>query len=89
MKKYSKEDYLKADHQLNVVYAKIRDNTVSVYGSVTKEGVRKTQRRWIAYRDAWVVFGSIKCPGVSESSWKTMITKERIHDLQFLVENQY
>ncbi len=89
LEKYSNTDFNKADHALNAVYAKIKDNTIKVYGAVTKEGVRKTQRSWILYRDAWAWFGVIKCPESTEFWWKTMITKERTIQLHALVENQY
>jgi uncharacterized protein YecT (DUF1311 family) len=88
-KKYSKKDFYEADGQLNGIYTKIKDNTTKIEGSVTKEGVRKTQRSWIQYRDAWAVFGTTKCPDSTEFWWKTMITNERIKQLEVLVDNQY
>ena len=88
-KTHSMKDFKEADNKLNNIYKKIKDNTIAIYGSVTKEGVRKTQRSWLLYRDAWAHFGIIKCPSSSEFWWKTMITKERIIQLQELVESQY
>jgi hypothetical protein len=89
IKKYPQNDFLESDGKLNKVYSKIKDNTISIYGSVTKEGVKKTEIKWIQYRDAWVTFASIKCPLIPGIWWKTMITNERIEELQNLVDNQY
>ena len=40
-------------------------------------------------QEARVVFGPVLCPGASESSWKTRITRQSIRQFQELVENQY
>ncbi len=89
LNKYLRKDFNETDKKLNSVYSKIKDDTLAIYGSVTKAGVRKTQRKWLLYRDAWAHFGTIKCPTSTEFWWKTMITKERIIQLQDLVESQY
>jgi uncharacterized protein YecT (DUF1311 family) len=56
------------------------------WGTVTKEGIKSTQRKWIRYRDAWVVFGGVRCPEITDTSWKTLITRERIAQLQDFVD---
>jgi uncharacterized protein YecT (DUF1311 family) len=89
LKNYLSGDFNEADRKLNIVYSKIKDNTIAISGTVTKEGVRKTQRSWLLYRDAWARFGTTKCLMSTEFWWKTMITKERIIQLQELVEGQY
>jgi uncharacterized protein YecT (DUF1311 family) len=88
IKKYSTQNLFEIDSKLSRVFYKIKENKMAIYGSVTKEGVRKTQRKWIQYRDAWVVFAAIKCHRGTEISWKTMITNERIKQLQELVDQQ-
>jgi uncharacterized protein YecT (DUF1311 family) len=88
IKKYSVQNFVQADSKLNSVYSRIKQNKTTIYGSVTKDGVRKTQRKWIQYRNAWVLFAAVKCPFEMEISWKTMITNERIKQLQELVDAQ-
>jgi hypothetical protein len=52
------------------------------YGTVTQDNIREVQRIWLTYRDAWVAFGKIKCPQISEDSLKTLFTKERTSQLK-------
>ena len=79
---YSAKDYAAADKELNSLYLKIMKDKDFSWGTVTKEGIRSTQRKWIRYRDAWVEFGAVRCPGVTAASWNTMITQERIAQLR-------
>ncbi|HWK05087.1 MAG TPA: lysozyme inhibitor LprI family protein [Puia sp.] len=86
---YTAQDFIAADKELNSIYSKIMNDKTTKWGietTVTKEGIRSTQRKWILYRDAWVDFGAVRCPGVTDISWKTLITKERVSQLQSFVE---
>lgn len=56
------------------------------YTTITKEGVRNTQRAWLKYRDAWVAFGHLKYPSVSPQSWKALLTERRIKTLEHLLD---
>ena len=58
-----------------------RTLTQSYWGTVTKEQIKKTQREWILYRDAWVEFMRIHCPDINENSIKTILTEERAEQL--------
>ena len=51
------------------------------YGTVTREGVRITQRAWLAYRDAWVALGAARYPSVAPHAWKALLTQRRIEQL--------
>ena len=83
----SPQEFQKADEELNETYLKIMNTKKPQWGTVTKEAIRSAQRSWIKYRDAWVVFGAVRCPQLSETSWKTLLTKERTRQLQnFLYE---
>jgi len=84
--KYSAQDFIDADKELNLLYSKIMNGQLPVWGTVTKEGIRSTQRAWIRYRDAWVAFGAVRCPEMTDISWKTFITKERVSQLQELAD---
>ena len=57
-------------------------------GTVAKEGVRATQKLWLAYRDAWARFGAAVRPSVPEKVWRTWVTEKRTRQLkQLLVED--
>jgi uncharacterized protein YecT (DUF1311 family) len=84
--KYSSQDFIKADKKLNAIYSKIMKTKKPAWGTITKEGIKETQRQWIQYRDAWVIFGAIRCPKMTSDSWRTMITKERIEQLEDFVD---
>jgi uncharacterized protein YecT (DUF1311 family) len=90
--RYSLSDFEKADKALNLIYSKIMNQKESewsrIEGAITKEGIKKTQKKWILYRDAWVSFGTAKCPEASSISLKTLITKERVKQLQELSEDK-
>jgi uncharacterized protein YecT (DUF1311 family) len=87
---FSYQDYLLADQELNNLYLKIINKKEEDWdkfpGSITKEGVKQTQRQWIKYRDSWVIFGKTKCPQISKSSWMTWLTRQRIDQLQELAD---
>jgi uncharacterized protein YecT (DUF1311 family) len=82
---YSQQDFDAADKELNKVYAKLMHNWENL-GTITKEGIRSTQRAWISYRDAWVTFAGTRCSLVTAASIKTLLTNERISQLNDLIE---
>jgi uncharacterized protein YecT (DUF1311 family) len=55
------------------------------YGTVTRADVRTAERAWIVYRDAWVVFGAVAAPAVSEDAWVTWLTEARTQQLSELI----
>ncbi len=83
---YSNDDFIKADKELNLVYRKIMNCKTFEWGTVTQEQIKSVEIKWIKYRDAWVDFGKIRCPEITEDSWKTLLTRERISQLkEFLI----
>jgi hypothetical protein len=80
----SDKDFAAADSMLNITYKQIMEKKVGPYdwGTVTKEGIKTTERKWIVYKEAWVKFGQVVCPGVSESSIQTFFTKQRMEELK-------
>ena len=76
---YSQQDFVQADAQLNKTYKKVMglDKEQAMTGTVTKEGIKQTQRTWIAYRDAWIAFGRVRCPQLSSAALSTLLTLER------------
>ncbi len=79
----------RADAELNRVYAKVmkaakpenRESDWSFYGTVQGEGIRKTERSWLRYRDAWARFGKASYPKVAPEAWLLWQTNERIAQL--------
>ncbi|MBC8741838.1 hypothetical protein F6X40_35405 [Paraburkholderia sp. UCT31] len=78
------------DGKLNEVYRFVQTGDEVVWsqgsGDVTKSGVQETERRWIAYRDAWVRFASVKFPDMPRASLIFALTKERVSQLLELAE---
>ena len=75
---------VKADKDLNAAYAGVIDPLVQQ----AKDGgaeclkpvepIRAAERAWIVYRDAWVRFAKVRWPEVSEDSWLTFLSEERV-----------
>jgi Lysozyme inhibitor LprI len=82
---FSQTQFAQADGALNSVYRKIQKASDFHYGTVTREGIKQTQRAWIVYRDAWVVFADGKQYGAAPESIKTHLTRKRTHMLSEFV----
>lgn len=74
---FSAKQFEQADGKLNAVYKKIQNAPDFEYGTVTRDGIKKTQRAWIVYRDAWVAFAIAKYNRVTPESIKTQLTRKR------------
>jgi uncharacterized protein YecT (DUF1311 family) len=84
---YTDKQFSEADSMLNVMYKKVMEKKVSPYdwGTVTKDGIKTAERKWIPYRDAWVEFIKTVYPAINASSIETILTKQRTDELsQFL-----
>lgn len=79
---FTKEQYIALDRRLNEIYREIQGSPALSIATLNKEGVKHTQRAWIRYRDAWVHFGQMKYPTISEDSWKAWLTEKRIKMLE-------
>jgi uncharacterized protein YecT (DUF1311 family) len=85
--KCSSEKFNAADANLNSVYRRVQKaNDADLWGTVSKEGIKETQREWIRYRNAWVAFCQKKYPKVDSNSIKTWLTVERTEMLKQFVE---
>jgi uncharacterized protein YecT (DUF1311 family) len=76
-----------ADKALNDVYRKVMALPVDGQGrvgdtTVTKNGIRTTQRAWIAYRDAWTAFAQARYPSVPAAAWQARLTERRTAQLR-------
>jgi hypothetical protein len=85
-KKYSADDFKKADDELNTTYVKVMHITnTDGWGTVTKAGIKSAEIKWIPYKEAWIAFGKKMCPEIPEYTWETILTQERTSQLeQFL-----
>jgi uncharacterized protein YecT (DUF1311 family) len=80
-------DFKKADKELNAVYAKVMANL----DDGAKEHLRKSQRAWVAWRDAEAAFradaearGGSLWPLIHEGT-RSRLTKERVKGLRELL----
>jgi uncharacterized protein YecT (DUF1311 family) len=88
---YTVRDFKEGDAELNTVYREImalpKIEWESEYfgGHLKKDGIRKAQKAWLKYRDAWVTFGTTNYPQVHPDAWKTWTTRKRTKMLKDLL----
>lgn len=71
---YTKADLRKADADLNRLYQqRLGDETDGPAGVQ----IRNPERVWLKYRDAWVVYGTLRWPQTSHESWLAWVTLQR------------
>jgi hypothetical protein len=63
--------FAEADAELNEAYAQMKGNKDTGYD----------QKRWIAYRDAWIQFGRTVHPEMPANTWKVWITQRYVSRL--------
>ncbi|WP_288381308.1 lysozyme inhibitor LprI family protein [uncultured Massilia sp.] len=80
-------EFARLDARLNAVYKQLKALPEPQYGTIRFDGVQRTQRSWLAYRDAWVAFGKVKYPQVSANAWRAYFTRKRIAMLEKLLKN--
>jgi hypothetical protein len=82
-KRPPKDDFAAADKALNVAYRIVISKTDwTATGTVTADGVRKTERLWLKLRDAWAMFGIARYPASSADDWKAWATRRRVEALK-------
>jgi uncharacterized protein YecT (DUF1311 family) len=86
------EQFEAADAELNRAYQQLMQLPATDpehpqrldWSTVEKSGVRKTQRAWLAYRDAWLRFAADRYPAIAPASLKAALTQWRIKQLKRL-----
>ncbi len=79
----SVSDLAKTGDKLNALYQKIQKSRDSTgWGTVTKDGIKKTERAWLIYRDAFVDFAKLKSPSFAPESLEKVLTEDRIKLLE-------
>jgi uncharacterized protein YecT (DUF1311 family) len=85
--RFTEAEFKALEDKLNQAYREFMEaqpGADSYLGTIRKSGVEKTQRAWLAYRDALELFGSIKYPDVPASGWRALLTSRRIRQLSEL-----
>jgi uncharacterized protein YecT (DUF1311 family) len=85
---FSKGDYAKLDRELNQLYLQLKRTKDPEFGTVKKEDIQRTQRAWLAYRDAWVRFAKAKYPSIPEYALNAYFTKKRTEMLKELLADR-
>ena len=76
-----------ADKRLNAAYGKVMAlKDTSGLGTVDKRGIKATELRWLAYRDAFVAFARAAAPGASPEGLAAALTNARIKDLSAFLD---
>lgn len=86
----SAEDYAQRDRELNQAYGSVMAIRSTQEGSPNRIGdstiehaeVRKAQRLWLAYRDAFVAFRASLPSGSDADAIKTLLTTQRLAQLR-------
>jgi len=68
LKPQTPEQFQQADNTLNTLYKKTQNKPDEEFTSIHRDGIKKTERTWIKYKDAWVNFGLTQCPKISKET---------------------
>lgn len=78
-------DLVPADQALNAIYRSVRTQLTAgvaaheyaLFGTVTADGVRDSQRAWLRYREAWVAFAATRWGDTPADAWRAWLTGSR------------
>ena len=84
--KYSAVELRKAEAEESAAYARTQTGKETRWGTVTRQGVSRSEEAWRRYRDAWIAFGKKRYPAVTEQGWKTWLAMERTNMLNRLLQ---
>jgi hypothetical protein len=82
---HSADELQRAQAAETAAYTRTQSGSVSRWGTVTRESVKKSEDEWLRYHDAWISFGKQKYPRVTEQSWRTWLNQERAASLNRLL----
>jgi len=77
------------DKSLNETYRRLmraKPDAFESYTGITQEDVRRTQRVWLKYRDAWSAFATAADPTQPAQAVTTWLTERRVAQLRDFVE---
>jgi uncharacterized protein YecT (DUF1311 family) len=83
-------DFSKADAELNRLYRKAIAAAKAPKeheddGDIKPEGIQRTERVWLKYRDTWVAFAKVHYPSTDSNAWLTLLTNERATGLAMII----
>jgi len=74
---YTAQEFQRAEADESAAYQRTQTGDVTQWGTVTRQGLQKSEDEWRRYCSAWISFGRQKYPGVSEQSWKAWLDTDR------------
>jgi hypothetical protein len=85
---FSPAAWKKTDKELNTVYQKIMRQKKDrfLYGTVTQDDIKTTQRAWLTFREALVRFGKVRYSQVAPDTWRAWATKARSKQLKVFLD---
>lgn len=75
--KYSAEEFQKAEAAEAKAYLRTQTGDQTQWGTVTRQSVQTSEDAWHRYVKAWISFGKLKYPNVTEESWKAWLDTDR------------
>lgn len=84
--KASGADVAQLDHTLETVYQDVQRAPADTwkYGTIKPDGIRKTERTWVALQDAWVEFAKQAYPNLDPNAVRVQIIRLRLRQLRSL-----
>jgi hypothetical protein len=76
---FSPEEARQAEAEENAAYRRTQSGPVARWGTITREGARKSEEEWRRYAGAWIFFARQKYPSVSVQNWKAWLNQERVN----------
>jgi hypothetical protein len=80
--KFSAEEFQKAQTDESAAYQHTQTGETSRWGTVTREGLRRSEEEWRRYGEAWIAFARRKYPEVPAQEWKAWLDQDRLVTLQ-------
>ena len=80
-------EFRETDSQLNKVYKEAMHREEPNFQTTTKESelrkgcLKKSELKWIQYRDSWVKFGLARFPNSKKEDWLNWLTKGRVKQI--------
>lgn len=86
---FSEGEFKALDDKMNEVYRQFMQSAPgpdSYLGTIRKSGVEKTQRAWLAYRDAMELYCAIRHPSAPGAGLRALLTSRRLRQLTELAD---
>jgi uncharacterized protein YecT (DUF1311 family) len=85
---YTPTELRKENKLMNQSFVKLmKAKDTSTWGSITKDKIIKTQKAWVAYRNAWLEFAKLRHPGLPTDSIDAWFTEKRNHMFDSLLNS--